>query len=262
MESSKTITKTVFAWRYLLFTISCVGILGFLEYQGGLRLSVLLSKNNDIPYLTVVLYTIVPLFLIWSLLKFITAPLYLKRLANQGDFLTVSNEKIVPIERFLYQLERELVIEAENYKKLMKRSEFYGKLFSLSSLVIPGLSWCYTFILAAYTKDPPSLGLFGFSSMMAGGTVGVTVGVTMLRHSKSLQPYVEKVSNEITHIRKLRIVCLANPEPTENSEIMVKVLETLLVKPGDDSRNRDDEMNSDTLSIMGSALQQEKDKDR
>jgi hypothetical protein len=147
-------------------------------------------------------------------------------------------------------LEQNLIEEAEKYKKIMNRGEFYGRMFSTLSLVIPGLSWCYVILQATSGDQPPSLGLFGFSSMVAVGTVGITISTTMLRHSKTVWPYIEKISNEINYIKKLRVVCLADAQLPRKDEMMVKVLEALLTRPRDETAKT--ETKSDAKDAGGS----------
>ncbi|MCK5719338.1 MAG: hypothetical protein KAH84_05225 [Thiomargarita sp.] len=151
----------------------------------------------------------------------------------------------------------------EKYQNMMQKSEFYGRIFAVLALIIPGISWGYVLLFTLGNEESPNLGLFGFSSMTASGLIGVSVGITLLKHSKAIQPYVEKLSDEIIHLRKLRIICLSRNEFPEYDNLIVMVIKALLErnmqnnKPNESESPKTDnakEKNSNMLSALSSIM--------
>jgi hypothetical protein len=236
---------------HFYFALSCVIFFIIAEMMGGLQLDKI-NEINDIftqkstTYFMMSLYIIIPFFLVSSIFKMFT-----KGKENAEKYCDTLEGTPTSMEHLLFNLEQKMVFQMENYQVMMKKGELYGRISSVFSLLIPGLSWGYVFLVAANSAEPPNLGLFGFSSMTAGGIIGVTVGITLLKHAKELQPYIDKLNDEIIHLRKLRIVCLSHKE-FENSDLMMKVAEILISKKED--KNTDQEADFSKEGLMDSTI--------
>ena len=54
---------------------------------------------------------------------------------------------------------------------------------------------------------------------MTAGFILVTIGVTMLRHSKTIQENIYYMEAKLFYLRKLRVVMLSMPDKSKNLSI-------------------------------------------
>lgn len=253
MTKIPNLLKFPVSFGYFFFALSCVIFFTITEIMGfGVRFDDIWAQKN-VSYVMVALYTILPFFMAWSILRMFTKTGSNQKQSNY-DVLAREDGNTSMGSLLFYGLERELVVRLSDYEKMMKRSELYGRIFAIFSMIIPGIAYIYLF----FVVDPEqisNLGFLAFSSMAAGGTIGVTMGITLLKHSKSLQPYIDKLTEEIIHIRKLRIVCISSDEVLEKAHIMLKVAELLLTKQNKmENTEQKPEDSGDDLSKIGSTL--------
>jgi uncharacterized membrane protein len=232
---SKNPLKSSISWKYFFTALSCVIFFIMAEMMGGVRFNEIFVSQNNISYLMVILYTLIAILFIGSVFKMFTNRRENKE--SKPDFLVMTEEDDTSIENLLFKLEKALRSEMDSHTRMMNKREFYARIFTVLSLVIPGISWTYLFFMAG-KNELPNLGFIAFSSMAAVGVIGLTTGITWLKHAKSIQPYIEKLNDEILHLRKLRIVCLGNLDVPEIRDLRLKVVEALLDKNGNTEENK------------------------
>ncbi len=224
---SKSPLKSSISWKYFFTALSCVIFFIMAEMMGGVRFNEIFVSQNNISYLMVILYTLISILFIGSVFKMFTDRRENKE--SKPDFLVVTEEDDTSIENLLFKLEKELRSQIYSHTRMMNKREFYARVFTVLSLIIPGISWTYLFFMVG-NSELPNLGFIAFSSMASVGVIGLTTGITWLKHAKSIQPYIEKLNDESIHLRKLRIVCLGNLDVPEIRDLRLKVIETLLDK--------------------------------
>jgi len=236
--------------RYFYFVLSCLIFFFVVEITGnGVRFQDIFSK--DVSYLMVVLYTLLPFFLIFALLKMLIPET--KEINEKKDEIDENHvthfEHLTGMENALLKLEKELLTELESYQSKARKNELYGKFASMFSLFIPAISWAQVFLVSLHTGEAPNLGLFGFSSMTTGGLIGVTVGLTLLKQAKTAQKNVDRLEAEVTHLKKLRMLCSSHQE-IEKSPLMLKIAEVLMNK--NDGKTDEEEDSNPLEAITGS----------
>jgi len=209
------------------FSFALVAALFFILtefFLGGFQLKDIEEMFVHGKYVIAVLYVIMAFFFVWAIFKMFTSPENPKE--NQS-----SHQRGVPAKQdnsvsslLYYGLEQELAEELKMYERIMKRGELYGRVFSIFAIIIPGLAYVYLFFL---TDSMPDLGFMGFSSMVAGGTIGLTMAIALLKHSKSVQPHLDKLNDELILIRKIRIVSMINEESFDKNLLMSKIIDIL-----------------------------------
>jgi hypothetical protein len=238
---------------YFYFALFCLMLLALAEmYLGGFQIKEFHEIFVHSDYLIAILYPLISFFLVWAILKMFTVK---EKYQDRQDFY----ERFVPQQNdnslsslLYYGLEKELLSRLKMYEIMMKRGEVYGRIFAVFSLLIPGLAWIYLFFIGG--DELADLGFLAFSSMAAGGTIGLTMGIALLKHSKFLQPYIEKLSDEIIRIRKIRIIYMSNDEFIDKAELMPQLLTMLFYeKQNENQDDRNENANSD-MPDMGSSL--------
>lgn len=204
----------------------------FLTWIAGFEFSKI--SDNSILYPIIVFYVISPFFLVWSLWRSFT---YKNTDINIGDYeegklLSKFQDVFVGhkgrVETILLSaLESDISSKLLEYKRKMNLADHTGRIFASSAIIIPVITWIYAIGLYDDKEKLSNLWALTFSSMTA-GFILVTIGVTMLRHAKTIQENIYYMEDKIFHLRKLRVVVYSNPDKPSNEKLYENIYDSLI----------------------------------
>lgn len=149
----------------------------------------------------------------------------------------------------LKRLEIDLSKKLIEYNKKMSESEKRGKFFITIATVIPFFTWVYTLSHHAEKVKLDNLWALTFSSTTA-GFILLSIGVTMLRHSKVFQDYADKIEEKLFYLRKLRIIALSINGKEEFSYIYEKIYSSLMNTEKKEKDEKKDDDSDKNLSLL------------
>ena len=127
----------------------------------------------------------------------------------------------------LSALESDIANKLLEYKRKMNLADYTGRIFASSAIIIPVITWVYAISLYDDKEKLQNLWALTFSSMTA-GFILITIGVTMLRHSKTIQENIFYMEDKIFHLRKLRVVAYSNPDKSSNEGLYNNIYDSLI----------------------------------
>lgn len=194
------------AHRYVRFLLFCIVFDAFVRW-----INFKYDEVGDKAYLypILIVHTTIPFLAVWSLWKVATLAPPNDTDAQDGmGFTDPIGQDAAPLEVLLLGVERSIQQALLDGERNAARLEKYGRSFAMFSTLIPLITWVYALVVAHNKDKLDNLWALTFSSTGA-GSLGVTIGVTLLRHAKAARARLETLSEEILVLRKMRVVCLA-----------------------------------------------------
>jgi len=191
-------------------------------------------SENPIYYPIAVFYIVSPFFLVWSLWKSfiyknteISIGDYEERvlLSESQDLFAAHEGEVTTI--LLRTLESDIANKLLEYKRKMNLADYTGRIFASSAIIIPLITWIYAIRLYDDVDKLQNLWALTFSSMTA-GFILISIGVTMLRHAKTIQENIYYMEDKIFYLRKLRVVAYSNSDKSNNKELYNNIYNSLI----------------------------------